>query len=152
MFTDEMVRNSLCLQILLLYVFVPCEGVLAIAGGPLIPCSTTALSNASPLGVKVEQVVRTLFLASRLEDGSNFKLICLRYVICMIRRLVVRPGGGRSLLVVSILASCSVRMWLIMALASCWSAAAADDVSAPGPISGRSRLSRLSVARIWDCI
>ena len=74
------------------------------------------LSDAPPLGVEVEEVVGVLLLAARLEDGSNFKLICLGYVAALLRRLVVvgvvtllapaaAPFGGREPLLVVVLVS-----------------------------------------------
>ena len=115
------VQNLLGLQVLLLDVFVARMGILAgksTADGasptPAIPAPAVAAADAPPLGVKVEKVVGVLLLAARLEDGPNFKLICLGYVVvALLRRLVVlapaaAPLGGREPLLVVVLVSSAV--------------------------------------------
>ena len=38
-------------------------------------------ADPPPIGVEVKEVIGVLFLAARLEDGPNFKLICLSYAV-----------------------------------------------------------------------
>ena len=120
----EQVQNLLGLQVLLLDVFVARMGILAgksTADGasptPAVPAPAVAAADAPPLGVKVEKVVGVLLLAARLEDGPNFKLICLGYVVvALLRRLVVvtllapaaAPLVGREPLLVVVLVSSAV--------------------------------------------
>ena len=144
-------EDLLCLQVLLLDVSVARVGILARQSAAGVPPAAVAAVAADPppLGVEVEEVVGVLLLAARPEDGSNFKLICLGYVmLLLLRRLVgvvvlVAPAfGGREplLVVVVVLVSLAVVPGRPRVTVEAW----ADSCCASGLTSGCRRLSRLS--------